>query len=59
MAQRAAGRPVKDPRPFGRRRSGDQGHVGQTQEVCGRRSGETLPDYSSDRPIDPTWKLKA
>lgn len=59
VAQRAAGRPVEDPCPIGRRRSGNQGHVGQTQEVCGRRSGETLPHYSAIGPSKPTWALKA
>ncbi len=48
MARRAVGRPVEDSRQTGRRVSGDQDHVGQTQEVCGRRSGETLLGYSAE-----------
>lgn len=46
MAWRAPGRPAEDPRQAGRRLSRDKDHVGQTQKVCGRSSGETLSDFT-------------
>lgn len=42
VAQWVVGRLVEDSRQTGRRLSGDQDHAGQTQEVCGCRSGEML-----------------
>lgn len=49
VARRAHGRFVEDARQTGRRLSGEQDVVGQTQEVCGRGSGRTLVNLSNTK----------
>lgn len=56
VAWRAPGRPPEDSRQTRGRFSGDQDHVGQTQEVCGCCSGQALPAFDTIRAFLISYK---